>query len=308
MLDMRLIFMGTPAFAVPSLEILLRNNCKVVAVVTAPDKPQGRGRKLQPSPVKVVADAYGIPVLQPINLKNPDFLHTLNTYRAHLQVVVAFRILPRAVWEMPTLGTFNLHASLLPQYRGAAPIHWAIMHGEPETGVTTFFLSQTVDTGPLLFQEQEAIAVDDTVGTLYERLRHKGAQLVLKTVRAIAQGDYTASPQTLTPGSSLKQAPKIYKKDCQINWNQEEEVILRFIRGLSPQPAAWTLLNGRSYKILAAEKTTIPLPHLDPGEAYSDGRHHVYVGTRHTPLAIKILQLAGNKPMDVPTFLRGHAI
>jgi methionyl-tRNA formyltransferase len=305
---MRLVFMGTPEFAVPSLEILLAHNYEVAAVVTAPDKPQGRGRSVMPPPVKVAARAYNIPVLQPTNLKEPSFLETLKNYQATLQVVVAFRILPQMVWGMPMLGTFNLHASLLPQYRGAAPINWAIINGEQETGVTTFFLEQAVDTGHILFQEKEPIYAHDTAGTLHDRLQYKGAQLVLKTVQAIEQGNYTTRKQVPTQESLHKKAPKIYRKDCQITWNQEAEDILNFIRGLSPYPAAWSLFNGQTYKIRFAEKVKMTSPLLAPGEVHSDGKHYVHVGTQSTPLAIKVLQLAGKKPMEVQEFLRGHSI
>lgn len=306
--NIRLVFMGTPEFAVPSLEILLANNYEVAAVVTAPDKPQGRGRRVMPSPIKVAAIAHHIPVLQPTNLKTPSFLEILQSYQANLQVVVAFRMLPQVVWAMPALGTFNLHASLLPQYRGAAPINWAIINGEQETGVTTFFLEQAMDTGHILFQEKEPIYAQDTAGTLYERLQHKGAQLVLKTVQAIEEGSYTETPQAPTQESLRKKAPKIYKEACQINWAQEAAAVLNFIRGLSPYPAAWTILNGQTYKILTAEKAKIALPPLGPGEIHSDGKHYMCVGTQSDPVAIKVLQLAGNKPMAIQEFLRGHKI
>lgn len=308
MSTIRIIFMGTPAFAVPSLEVLLANNYEIAAVVTAPDKPKGRGRLLQPSAIKLIAQAHGIPVLQPTNLKAPSFLAALRSYQANLQIVVAFRILPQVVWEMPVLGTFNLHASLLPHYRGAAPIHWAIINGEQETGVTTFFLAQAVDTGHILLQEKEPINADDTAGTLCERLQYKGAQLVLKTVHAIASGSYTTSPQVVTQECLRKQAPKIHKQDTQINWNQDAATILNFIRGLSPYPAAWTYLHAQRYKILFAEKATIPLPRLHPGEVYSDGKQHVCVGTCSTSIAITTLQLAGKKPMAIREFLRGHKL
>lgn len=306
--NMRLVFIGTPEFAVPSLEILLANNYDVAAVVTAPDKPQGRGRKVIASPVKVAAEAHNIPVLQPKNLKAPSFLETLKSYQANLQVVVAFRILPQVVWAMPALGTFNLHASLLPQYRGAAPIHWAIINGEQETGVTTFFLEQAVDTGHVLFQEGEPIHPHDTAGTLYTRLRRKGAALVLKTVQAIEQGEYIRIPQVTTPESLQKKAPKLVKENCKINWNQKAEAILNFIRGLAPYPAAWALLNDHVYKILSAEKATIALPYLAPGQVLSDERHHVYVGTKDMPIAIIVLQRRGKKSMKVQEFLRGNKI
>lgn len=305
---MRLVFMGTPKFAVPSLELLLANNYAVVAVVTVPDQPQGRGRKLLPSPIKVAANAHNIPVLQPTSLQAPSFLEKLQSYQANLQVVVAFKMLPQVVWAMPALGTFNLHAALLPQYRGAAPIHWAIINGEKETGVTTFFVDQAMDTGHILFQAKEPIHAHDTAGTLYERLQNKGAQLVLKTVQSLEKGHYTASPQVCTPDSLHKKAPKIYKKHCQISWNQEAGDILNFIRGLSPYPAAWAILNGRTYKILSVKEVSTALPRLGAGEIYSDGKHAVYIGTKSVPLAIQALQLAGKKPMKVRDFLRGHKI
>ena len=306
--DVRLIFMGTPVFAVSSLEVLLAGGCSVVAVVTAPDRPRGRGRPLRSSPVKEVAHAHGIPVLQPTNLMDPAFLRELARYQADLQVVVAFRVLPRAVWSMPRLGTVNLHASLLPQYRGAAPIPWAIMHGEQETGVTTFFIEETIDTGHLLFQEKEPIYASDNAGTLHTRLQRKGAQLLLKTVKAIASGNYTSLPQVIPSSILLRKAPKLYKEDGRIDWHQEAEIILNFIRGLSPYPAAWTIWNGLTYKILSATPATVPLPVLAPGEIYTDGKRYLYVGTRRTPLSITMLQLAGARPMDVPTFLRGRTV
>lgn len=308
MTNTRLIFMGTAAFAVPSLELLLAHGYKIAAVVTAPDKPQGRGRKVLPSPVKVAAHKHGLPVLQPIDLKAPSFLAALQSYQAHLQVVVAFRMLPRVVWAMPPWGTFNLHASLLPQYRGAAPINWAIINGEQETGVTTFFLDPTMDTGPLLFQEKEPINAHDTAGTLYERLQHRGAALVLKTVQAIAAGNYTATPQVSTPESRCKKAPKLHKDTGQISWDQEAGTILNLIRGLSPYPAAWTTLSGKLYKILWAELVANKEIALKPGQVDSDGKHYVHVGTQSAPVAIKRLQLAGKKPMEVQAFLRGHSI
>ena len=308
MSTLRIVFMGTPAFAVPSLEALLAHHCDVVAVVTAPDKPQGRGQRLAASPIKIAAGLRNIPVLQPTNLKAPSFLKTLKSYQPDLQAVVAFRMLPQAVWAMPALGTFNLHASLLPQYRGAAPIHWAIIHGEQETGVTTFFLKQGMDVGPILFQEREPIGVHDTAGTLHERLKYKGAQLVLKTVRAIEAGSHLPIPQAPTQESLQKKAPKIYRADCQISWLQEATAVLNFIRGLAPLPAAWAVLNGQCYKILAAEKASVVLPPLSPGQVHSDGKRHVHIGTQGAPVALKVLQLAGKRPMEVGEFLRGHAI
>src|SRR3990170_3531787 len=206
MQKLRIIFMGTPEFAVPSLEILIKNNYDIVAVVTAPDKPQGRGQKIVYSPVKECALKYNVPVLQPTNLKSPEFLNELKSYQANLQIIVAFRMLPESVWAMPAIGTFNLHASLLPQYRGAAPINWAIINGEKETGATTFFLQHEIDTGGIIFQVKEPIQEDDNVGTLYDRLMIKGAELVLKTVKAIEKNDYASIPQP--EGKIIKYAPK----------------------------------------------------------------------------------------------------
>ena len=239
--------MGTPEFAVPSLEILVANKLNVVAVITAPDKPQGRGQKIAFSPVKEAALKHNIPVLQPTNLKSAEFIATLKSYKADLQIVVAFRMLPELVWSMPVIGTFNLHASLLPHYRGAAPINWAIINGEHETGVTTFFLQQDIDTGSIILQERELIYDHDTASTLYERLKVRGANLVLRTVLSIAEKNYRTIPQ---PKSGyFKTAPKIFKETCQINWNHIGKQVRDFVRGLSEYPGAWTTLNGNTYKI-----------------------------------------------------------
>lgn len=303
---LRLVFMGTPDFAVPSLEILLHYGYDIAAVVTTPDKPQGRGKSIKPSPIKLAAAAHNLPILEPNNLKSLDFLTTLRSYQANLQVVVAFRVLPQAVWSMPTLGTLNLHASWLPQYRGAAPINWAIIHGECETGVTTFFLEEAIDTGHILLQAKEPIDIHDTAGALYERLKHRGAQLVLKTVQAIEQGTYTTHPQPSVPANLLKKAPKIHRQDCQINWRQGATAIRNFIRGLSPRPGAWTMLNGNSTKILEARQVAVT--DLSPGAVRSDGQYYLYVGTQHGAIAIEQLQPAGRKLMDIQTFLRGYQI
>lgn len=296
--------MGTPEFAVPSLEILVENQFNVVAVLTAPDKPQGRGQKITFSPVKACALKHNIPVLQPTNLKSPQFLEELKSYHANLQVVVAFRMLPEVVWSMPQFGTFNLHASLLPQYRGAAPINWAIINGEKETGVTTFFLKHEIDTGSIIFQEKEPIYDADDVGSLYERLMKKGAGLVLRTVEAIASGDYPSQPQPET--GAIKHAPKIFKETCQINWNQTAEQIHNFIRGLSPYPGAWTLLNNKTYKIFRAE--IVKDLEIIPGQWKTDNKTYFYVGTSADTIAIKELQPEGKKRMKVEEFFRGNKI
>lgn len=301
--ELRIIFLGTPDFAAASLKKLVQSRVNVVAVITAPDKPKGRGKKLGISAVKEYALEAGLPILQPTNLKSPEFLEELKSYRADLQVVVAFRMLPVAVWDMPPLGTFNLHASLLPQYRGAAPINWAIMNGETETGVTTFFLKHEIDTGEIIFQEKEPIYEDDNVGTLYQRLMNKGADLVLKTVRAIEAGDNPRFPQKMD--QEIKHAPKIFKEDCKIDWQQKSETIRNFIRGLSPYPAAWTEFHDKTLKIFevgkAKEGTNKPI-----GGFYSDGKNYIRVNTKDGTLNVLDLQLEGKKRMNVEDFLRGY--
>ncbi|WP_370087937.1 methionyl-tRNA formyltransferase [Ekhidna sp.] len=301
--ELRIIFLGTPDFAAASLKRLVENGVNVVAVITAPDKPKGRGKKLAISAVKEYALEANLPVLQPTNLKSPEFLEELKSYNANLQIVVAFRMLPVAVWDMPELGTFNLHASLLPQYRGAAPINWAIMNGETQTGVTTFFLKHEIDTGEIIYQESEPIHMNDNVGSLYDRLMNKGADLVLKTVRAIEDGDYPQIPQSNDP--ELKSAPKIFRDDCKIDWQQPSENIRNFIRGLSPYPAAWSVLHDKTVKIFdvrkSSEGTNKPI-----GEFYSDGKNFIRVNTKDGTLDITDLQLEGKKRMKVQDFLRGY--
>lgn len=303
MQELRIIYMGTPEFAVPSLQILVENGMNVVAVITAPDKPKGRGQKLSTSPVKDYAVSQNIPVLQPRNLKSPEFLEELRSYNANLQIVVAFRMLPVVVWDMPEIGTFNLHGSLLPQYRGAAPINWAIINGEKETGVTTFFLKHEIDTGNIIFQEKEIIEEDDTVGSLYVRLMERGAQLVLKTVRAIAEGDYPQLPQD--EDQEIKHAPKIFKETCEIDWTKSSEEIYNFIRGLSPYPAAWTHLSGKKFKIYGAKKTSFQSAGENPGDFDTDNKTYLHIQTGGSPLAITELQMEGKKRMDIESFLRG---
>jgi len=238
--------MGTPEFAVPSLRILAENNYDIAAVITATDKPGRRGSDLQPSEVKVAAQQLGLKVLQPESLKAPEFIEELKSLDANLQVVVAFRMLPEVVWSMPQLGTFNLHASLLPQYRGAAPINWAIINGEKETGVTTFFLKHAIDTGSILFQEKEDILPTDDVGSLYERLMTKGAELVLKTVRAIESGSYESVPQI--EHGELKHAPKVFRQA--IDWNKKGVDVVNFIRGMNPTPGTTTSIGNKTYKTI----------------------------------------------------------
>ncbi|HJW31208.1 MAG TPA: methionyl-tRNA formyltransferase, partial [Saprospiraceae bacterium] len=279
----------------------------VVAVITAPDKPQGRGQKLTASPVKESALKYNIPVLQPTNLKSQEFLKELESYKANLQVVVAFRMLPEIVWSMPSFGTFNLHASLLPQYRGAAPINWAIINGEKETGATTFFLKHEIDTGSIIFQEKEIIHDDDDAGTLYERLMHKGAALVLKTVRAIEEGTYPSLPQSET--AEIKHAPKIFKETCEIKWNQSSEQIKNFVRGLSPYPAAWATLNGKVFKIFLVKSTVNSRQSTaSPGEIATDNKTFLQMKTQDGWLSILEFQPEGKKRMSAEEFFRGNRI
>lgn len=298
--------MGTPEFAVPSLEILVENKFNVVAVITAPDKPQGRGQKLTASPVKESALRHNIPVLQPVSLKAPEFIEELKSYHANLQVVVAFRMLPEIVWAMPEFGTFNLHASLLPQYRGAAPINWAIINGEKETGATTFFLKHEIDTGSIIFQEKEPIHETDTVGTVYERLMHKGSQLVLKTVKAIEAGNYPSVPQDMS--LEIKHAPKIFKETCEINWNQSSQQVVDFIRGLSPYPAAWTNLNGKTYKVYSCKKSMVDSDQsIDkPGQWAID--NGLKIRTADGWVSILELQPEGKKRMSIEDFFRGNKL
>lgn len=305
---LRIIFMGTPEFAVPSLEILIENKFEIVAIITAPDKPQGRGQKLSTSPIKDVAFKNGIPVLQPTNLKSPAFLEELRGYQANLQIVVAFRMLPESVWSMPSLGTFNLHGSLLPQYRGAAPINWAIINGEKETGVTTFFLKQEIDTGGIIFQQKEPILDDDDVGTLYARLMTKGAQLVLKTVKAIETENY---PNQAQPDSAeIKHAPKIFKETCEIKWNQPSEQIRNFIRGLSPYPGAWTILNGKNFKILKAhiQDSNSSNSTIQVGELKTDNKTYLYIRSVDSFVSIEELQAEGKKKMTIQDYFRGNKL
>jgi methionyl-tRNA formyltransferase len=303
--ELRIIFMGTPEFAVPSLEILVENKFNVVAVITAPDKPQGRGQKLSYSPVKECALKHTIPILQPVNLKSPEFLEELKSYRANLQVVVAFRMLPEVVWALPAKGTFNLHASLLPQYRGAAPINWAIINGEKETGATTFFLKHEIDTGSIIFQEKENILETDNAGSLYERLMHKGASLVLKTVLAIEKGNPPSTPQPVE--GDRKHAPKIFKETCQINWDQPSESIRNFVRGLSPYPSAWTLLNNKTFKIYSCKQIAGTRTAL-AGTVDTDNKTYLHVRSSDGWIAVEELQPEGKKRMTVAEFFRGNKI
>jgi methionyl-tRNA formyltransferase len=305
MKDLRIIFMGTPDFAVASLDILVQNGFNVVGVITAPDKPAGRGLQMQESAVKQYAVGKGLHVLQPEKLKNPEFISALRELKADLQVVVAFRMLPEMVWNMPPEGTINVHASLLPNYRGAAPINWAVINGEKASGVTTFKLQHEIDTGDILFSETVPIREDETAGELHDALMHSGATLLLKTVQAIASGDVHGTPQAHIPASEIKHAPKIFKDTCQINWELPLDDIYNLVRGLSPYPAAWTLLNGKSIKIYKAHKVHTT-PSIAPGEFDTDQKSYIRVAASDGYLYLDEIQLEGKKRMEVEAFLRGY--
>ena len=306
---MRIIFMGTPDFAVATLQRLVENGFEVVAAITAPDKPVGRGQKMSESPVKKYALSQGIPVLQPEKLKNKAFLEELANYKADLQVVVAFRMLPEAVWAMPKMGTINLHGSLLPQYRGAAPINWAVINGEIMTGVTTFFIEKEIDTGNIIFSENIEIKATDTAGDLHDRMMWIGGDLMVKTVKAIESRVYTSVKQDFS--QELKPAPKIFKETCKIEWQKEARTIYDFVRGLSPYPAAWTTLDGKVLKIFETEIVDEELPELDnlvfeDFMLKTDHKKHLLIQTSDSFLAIKSLQLEGKKRMTTEEFLRGY--
>lgn len=309
---LRIIFMGTPDFAVPSLEALLAGRHEVVGVVTMPDKAVGRHHDvLQASPVKKCALAHGIPVLQPERLKDENFLKQLRSLKADLQVVVAFRMLPEAVWAMPRLGTFNLHAALLPQYRGAAPINWAIIHGDSTTGLTTFWLDHQIDTGRIICQETLPIGPDDCAGDIHDRMMEQGAALVCRTTDMIASGEAAAVPQEQYMTSEpLRLAPKIFKETCQIQWNAlDMQQAHDFVRGLSPYPAAWTTLEeaGGKRTVLKVYRTRPEKAvHGEPlGQLETDGHKWLRVALAGGFLYLEELQLAGKRRMGVEDFLRG---
>lgn len=309
--DLRIVFMGTPDFAVASLKALVEGGYNVVGVITAPDKPSGRGKQLSESAVKKYAVANNLFLMQPEKLKNPEFLAALQSLNADLQVVVAFRMLPEVVWNMPRLGTFNLHGSLLPQYRGAAPLNWAVINGETKTGVTTFLLDHEIDTGKVLFKYETEIGDNETVGDIHDRLMEAGAGLVLKTVDALASGEYKAIPQQeLAAGTEIKHAPKIFKEDCKIDWNKETETVRNLIRGLSPYPTAWSILQNKETgeeiqtKIFYAEKTVVN-DTAQPGTIKTDKKKTLLAACGNGWLNITDIQLAGKKRMKTEEFLRG---
>lgn len=308
--SLRIVYMGTPGFAVAPLDRLVKNGYNIVGVITAPDKPAGRGLQLQMSEVKQYALANNLRILQPEKLKNEAFLEELRSLQADLQIVVAFRMLPEIVWQMPPLGTFNLHASLLPQYRGAAPINRAVMNGEKETGVTTFFLQQAIDTGNIAFRERVSIGENETAGELHDRLMNTGAGLVQKTVDAVASGNCPKIPQSelVAPGETLHEAPKIFREDGRIDWNKSLDAIHNLIRGLSPYPAAWTEWRGANgqtsiFKIYRSEKITAA-HQLSTGLLTDDLKVAVSGGY----IRILEIQAAGKKRMAAEEFLRGFRI
>lgn len=300
---MRIVFMGTPEFAIPSLRTLVAQGHEVVAVVTAPDRPSGRGQQLTPSPVKEFAVAHGLRVLQPEKLKDPAFLEALAATRPELAVVVAFRMLPEVVWAIPTRGTLNLHAALLPDYRGAAPLNWAIINGETKTGATTFFIDQQIDTGAILLQTEVDIPHDWTAGDLHDAMMERGAALVGETVQAIAADKVQPQPQD--EKAFLHPAPKIFKEDCRIDWSRPAATLYNFVRGLSPYPTAWTTLNGKNLKIFKVSEgdQNIDGP---AGSLLLTSKNELWVQCGAGALRIDMLQIEGKKKMETAAFLLGH--
>jgi methionyl-tRNA formyltransferase len=302
---MKIVFMGTPDFAVPSLDILIQNGFDVVAVVTATDKLGGRGGKqLLQSAVKQYAVAHNLPVLQPEKLKNPEFINILRGYNADLFVVVAFRMLPEIVWTMPPLGTINVHGSLLPKYRGAAPINWAIINGEKETGVTTFFLKHEIDTGDVIFREKMPIGEDENIGEIHDKMMALGADALLKTVKAIDNQSVIPQPQ---PDEAATHAPKIFHETCQIDFTKTAAEIHNFVRGLSPYPTAWTVLEDLKLKVFKTKKEITP-PQYEIGQFVSDGKSFLKIACADGYIHLLDIQLAARKRMLIRDFLNGHAI
>jgi methionyl-tRNA formyltransferase len=300
---LRIVFMGTPEFAVASLDAIVAAGYNVVAVVTAPDKPAGRGMQLTESAVKKYAVEHGLRVLQPEKLRDAGFLEELRGLRADLQIVVAFRMLPEIVWDMPPMGTVNLHGSLLPQYRGAAPINWAVINGETVTGVTTFQLQHAIDTGSILLQDRFPIADTDTAGDVHDRMKVIGARLLVKTIDGLAAGTLPSVPQENS--SDLKHAPKIFTETCRIDWGKSAIEVYNLIRGLSPFPAAFTALDGKTLKIFRSEKE-LGTPLVAPGEHDTDGKTYLRFAAADGWIRVLELQLEGKKRMMVGDFLRGY--
>lgn len=305
--DLRIVFMGTPDFAVGILKYLVEHHYNIVGVVTTPDKPAGRGQKIHESAVKKYAQSAQLKVMQPKNLKSDDFLNDLKKLAVNLQIVVAFRMLPKVVWNLPKYGTFNLHASLLPQYRGAAPINWAIINGEQQTGVTTFFIEEKIDTGDLILQETIAIDPHETAGTLHDKLMEMGCKVTLKTVKLIETGKVSTLKQ---PEFAIKEAPKLFPSNCRINWNDKTSTIDNLVRGLNPYPGAWTVLHQNNQEITAkifAVSKEITLHNFKPGTLFT-AKNELKVAVLDGFLYITDLQVAGKKRMDLKSFLNGYQI
>ncbi len=301
---LRIVFMGTPDFAVPSLRALHESEHEIVGVITATDKLGGRGKKqVIQSAVKKYAESEGLRILQPRNLKAPEFVEELCSLKADLQVVVAFRMLPVVVWDMPPMGTLNLHGSLLPKYRGAAPIHWAVINGETETGVTTFLLKHEIDTGDLLLQKTMSIGPDETTGDIHDRMMAIGAEAVLETVNGLESGTLIPTPQ---PDTGITKAPKLHHDTCQLNFDQGAQAVHNFIRGLSPFPAAWTMIDDKLWKFLRS-RIVKDIPQLSPGELLVRNQQ-LFVGTKSYPLEILELQMEGKRRMDTASLLNGYKI
>ncbi len=299
--------MGTPEFAVASLEALVKAGCNVVGVITAPDRPAGRGLQLQPSAVKTFALENKLPVLQPEKLRDPHFLEALDAWKADLQIVVAFRMLPELVWNRPTMGTINVHGSLLPDYRGAAPINWAVINGEKETGVTTFKLQHEIDTGNILLQEKLPIGEDENAGSVHDRMKELGAKVLVKTIKDLASGAIVETPQTklITAGHQPKHAPKIFTETCHINWFHSIAEIHNLVRGLSPYPAAYTSLEGKTLKIYKTRKE-YGSPGSAPGQFETDQRSYLRFAAPDGYIYLEEVQLQGKKKMLIGDFLRGY--
>lgn len=305
--DLRIVFMGTPEFAVASLDALLKAGANIVGVITAPDKASGRGLHISQSPVKKFAVENNLHLLQPDKLKNEVFIEELKSLHADIQVVVAFRMLPEVVWNMPPMGTINLHGSLLPQYRGAAPINWAVINGEKETGVTTFKLQHAIDTGNILLQKKFPIEENDTAGTVHDKMKLIGAELLVETIKGLAAGDITEKKQTDIDEVNLKTAPKIFTETCLINFDKSVGEIYNLIRGLSPFPAAFTKLKEKILKIYFAEKETIQ-HNEPPGKIISDNKTFLKIACSNGYISLKDVQIEGKKRLNIQDFLRGYKI
>jgi methionyl-tRNA formyltransferase len=305
--SLRIVFMGTPEFAVASLDALVKAGCNIVGVITAPDKPAGRGMKMNESAVKKYAVEHKLKILQPEKLKNPEFLAELKSLNADLQIVVAFRMLPEVVWSMPPMGTVNLHGSLLPQYRGAAPIHWAVINGEKETGVTTFKLKHEIDTGDILLQKNFPVEEDESTGDVHDKMKMIGANVLVETVKGLANGTLKETPQTSTEQSvtSLKHAPKLTIEICRINWSDPIEKIYNQVRGLNPNPTAFTIMNEKMMKVFRVKKEVVS-PDKTEGDNDTDGKTYLKFACANGYIHLLEIQMEGKKKMSIEEFLRGY--